>query len=80
MESSFTKACQPDSFVWLDFFSLRQNKSDFDSRTVVDLIGEIGALVASPSICVECESSSRPGPSQASRAGLSPPNPRFGKI
>jgi len=26
----------------------------------------IGALVASPSICVECESSSRPGPSHAS--------------
>ena len=32
--------------IWLDYFSLRQNANDFHPETVVDLIGDIGRLVA----------------------------------
>ena len=39
--------------LWIDYFSLRQNQNDFDPRTVVALIAQIGGLVASLTEAVE---------------------------
>jgi hypothetical protein len=44
-----TMAPTKSRFIWMDYFSLRQNEADFDADDIVDLVNEIGnTIVALP--------------------------------